>query len=243
MASEAFLVLVNVPPTDWTCRIGGGRKTVGRSSHSAIRIPNRYLSVSRRHAEVFNQGPELWIRDLASRGGTQLNGVWLHAQRPAKLTIGDRVTLSDIDLDVVAEVPPLAAVIADSGIAFDSSSSDDTSVQAHSSTAIRDKLRCLTPAELEVVLWMCRGTTDDNELARVLFRSPHTIRTQVGNILQKLELHSRISILNWLKRAGAASRGAASRGAVMLDEEERLTHEMPTPTARTPHRTPRRIDC
>ena len=68
---------------------------------------------------------------------------------------------------------------------------------------IRDMLRQLTAAELEVVLWMYRGYTSDDELGRTLHRSPNTIRTQVGSIFGKLNLHSRTDIVSWLKRSSS----------------------------------------
>jgi len=62
--------------------------------------------------------------------------------------------------------------------------------------------RTLTPAELDVLLWICRGYVSDKDLGRVLERSPHTVRTHVASIFKKLKVTSRAELVSWLKRAG-----------------------------------------
>ena len=65
----------------------------------------------------------------------------------------------------------------------------------------QEKLRNLSRAELEVVLWMCRGHTDLAEIGGKLHRSPHTVRTQLGSIFRKLEVRTRDQLLSLLRRA------------------------------------------
>lgn len=48
----------------------------------------------------------------------------------------------------------------------------------------------LTPREREVLRLLARGLNNP-EIAEALYLSPHTVRTHVGNILRKLEVHSR----------------------------------------------------
>ena len=81
---------------------------------------------------------------------------------------------------------------------------DESLITAHWSAAPASTqclLGRLTHAELEVVLCMGRGLIRDDEIGRQLFRSPHTVRTQVASIFDKLGLHSRPELLGWLKRA------------------------------------------
>ena len=63
-------------------------------------------------------------------------------------------------------------------------------------------LQHLTPAESAVVLWLSRGCTTDEEIAKQLHRSPHTVRTHVTNIFAKLGLSSRTELVGWLRRVG-----------------------------------------
>jgi LuxR family maltose regulon positive regulatory protein len=58
----------------------------------------------------------------------------------------------------------------------------------------------LSRAELEIVLWMTRGYTTDGEIGKLLYRSPHTVRTQVSSIFNKLGIHSRAELVGWANR-------------------------------------------
>ena len=58
----------------------------------------------------------------------------------------------------------------------------------------------LSRAEIDVFLWLGRGYQDDAELAKLLHRSPHTIRTEIKHIFLKLKLHSRAEVICWLRR-------------------------------------------
>lgn len=55
----------------------------------------------------------------------------------------------------------------------------------------------LTPRELEVARLLAAGHTD-REIADALFIAPGTVGVHVHNILQKLELHSRVQVAVWL---------------------------------------------
>jgi DNA-binding CsgD family transcriptional regulator len=210
---HAFFVLVNIPASNWCYKVTCDHKVIGRSPEAQIRIPACYNRVSRRHAELWCDGKGFWLRDCTSRGGTQINGVWLQSGKTAQVAIGDRVTLSDTEFELRAKVNQLAEIVAEVPIeasielgSQQTSVFDTTEKAEGNAKVVQARLLRLTPAELEVLLWMCRGLTDDDDLGRKLFRSPHTVRTQVGSILQKLEVHSRIGVINWLKQAQSSDR-------------------------------------
>jgi hypothetical protein len=66
---------------------------IGRSKDCDIQVhdPN----VSRRHAEVRQEGAAYWVVDLDSTNGMEVNG---RRQKRAKLRQGDRITLGSTDL-------------------------------------------------------------------------------------------------------------------------------------------------
>lgn len=210
-APPAFLTMTNVDPEDWCAAFAERRKLVGRDVQADV--PLRHAHVSRRHAEIWAQPTSLGIRDLGSRSGTHVNGVWLKPNCDTSLAVGDRVWIGGIELEVVAEVSLLAQVLAESGVVAEQHlKSDETvtidrselfqqSTQArYSLEPIRTVLSQLSRAELEILLWMGRGYLDDLELGVKLFRSPNTVRTQVNSIYRKLDVHSRADILGYLKR-------------------------------------------
>src|SRR5437868_13907946 len=126
MSLSMFIVLVNVPATDWCNRIDGNRKVIGRAHDAQIRLPGRYSQVSRAHAELWCFAAGAWIRDLNSSGGTKVNGVWLHGGRAISVKAGDRLTLCNVDLDLVTDVPRLADVVAQTGMAVAAATVDAT---------------------------------------------------------------------------------------------------------------------
>jgi hypothetical protein len=64
---------------------------IGRSLESAVLL-DADRSVSRQHAEIYQRGGWLFIRDLDSKHGTQVNGVWITDQR---LDAGDEILIGD----------------------------------------------------------------------------------------------------------------------------------------------------
>jgi len=210
MPAAAYLVMTNVAPTDWLGTLATSRQIIGRGDDADLRIPGDYVHVSRRHAEVWTENDGHWIIDLESTSGTRLNSVPLTPKQRFRLIIGDHLWLGAAELDVVA------------------SPTDSTrpSREAHESTvgyiigksgkaefpgAPADDFAALTPAELEVVLWMSRGLTDPNEVAESLFRSPHTIRTHLASIFNKLNVHSRDQLLACLTRRVGSTAAVENR--------------------------------
>jgi pSer/pThr/pTyr-binding forkhead associated (FHA) protein len=69
------------------------RVVLGRARECDIRIVDG--NVSRRHAELVQEGATYWLVDLESTNGTSLNGA--PVQR-AKLSDGDRITIGSTDV-------------------------------------------------------------------------------------------------------------------------------------------------
>lgn len=65
----------------------------------------------------------------------------------------------------------------------------------------------MTPRELQVIELIAEGLTN-KEIAQKLFISPHTIKSHVHNILEKLTLHSRLQIAKYAHdKVSAATDG------------------------------------
>lgn len=66
---------------------------IGRSKEADIRVSDP--NVSRRHAEIRQEGSTYWIVDLGSTNGISVNG---HALKRAKLDDDDRITLGSTEI-------------------------------------------------------------------------------------------------------------------------------------------------
>jgi hypothetical protein len=66
---------------------------IGRSKDCDIQLPDP--NVSRKHAEVRQEGAAYWVVDLDSTNGMEVNG---RRQKRAKLRQGDRITLGSTEL-------------------------------------------------------------------------------------------------------------------------------------------------
>src|SRR5260221_2771803 len=133
MVEPAFLVMINVAEDCWSYKIDERRKLVGRSSEAKIRIPAQYAHVSRRHAEVWRENGDIWLKDIGSQGGTRVNGVCLETGQPARITLGDRITFSDVETKVVGHVSTLAELLVEAEIPAGSLAKEDEStiIPAH----------------------------------------------------------------------------------------------------------------
>ncbi len=69
------------------------RVVLGRSKECDVQVPD--ANVSRRHAELRQEGSSWWVVDLDSTNGLEVNGK--RVQR-AKLSDGDTITLGGTDL-------------------------------------------------------------------------------------------------------------------------------------------------
>ncbi|RME71024.1 MAG: FHA domain-containing protein, partial [Planctomycetota bacterium] len=74
----------------------GGQVKIGSSRGCDIAIKDRTIAM--RHATIaFENG--IWqVRDLGSRGGTQVNGKKLAAKKAAKIESGDTITLGECEV-------------------------------------------------------------------------------------------------------------------------------------------------
>jgi DNA-binding CsgD family transcriptional regulator len=202
----AYLLMTNVPPHVWQASVYDHPQVIGRLPECDIVIPGEHVRVSRQHAVVGADHDGLWIRDLGSSGGTQLNGVPLIPRVQTRAVIGDRVLLGGLELYFVS---PEASVLDDSGILVCEKPQGSRTTLLFTASPLKPSgagvpLHLLSPAELEVVRWICRGLTNVDEIGRKLFRSPHTVRTQLGSVFKKLEVHSREELIAVLRRCEIA---------------------------------------
>lgn len=199
----AYLLMTNVPPHVWQASIFDRPQVIGRLPDCDIVVPAEHVHVSRQHAVIGADHDGLWIQDLGSSGGTHLNGVPLVPKVQTRAVIGDRVLLGGLELYFVS---PEASVLDDSGMLVSEPTTRKTLVFTPQSMKSVGgvQLSSLSPAELEVVRWICRGLTTVDEIGRKLFRSPHTVRTQLGSVFKKLEVHSREELLALLRRCEIA---------------------------------------
>jgi hypothetical protein len=72
--------------------LDGGRATIGRSKDCDIQLND--ANVSRKHAEVRQEGAAYWVVDLDSTNGMEENG---RRQKRAKQRQGDRITLGSTE--------------------------------------------------------------------------------------------------------------------------------------------------
>jgi len=66
---------------------------LGRSREADVRLAD--VNVSRRHAELRQEGAAYWIVDLGSTNGLDVNGK--HTER-ARLRDGDRITMGSTEV-------------------------------------------------------------------------------------------------------------------------------------------------
>ena len=85
--------VVSLTVNDTKHELDGTRVTIGRSKECDIQLPEP--NVSRRHAEVRQEGAAYWAIDLDSTNGMEVNGRRL---KRAKLRQGDRITLGSTEL-------------------------------------------------------------------------------------------------------------------------------------------------
>ncbi len=206
--SSAILRIVNVPLCQWRHLIGTNPQLIGRSLEADIPIPGVYQRVSLRHAEIRRDGGLLHLTDLGSQEGTWVNGVPLPSHRATHIVVGDVILLAEVELRV--ELWPYPA-------ASHALGDDGGAAKVHDSPAARwEDLKRLSARELDIVMWMRRGYTDDIQLSQVLERSPHTIRTQVGSILRKLDLHSRAAVIAQQLPPSVIALGAIQQLAIKV---------------------------
>lgn len=167
--------------------------TVSRLATVDPRLLRRYQSLPLPPVSV-----SLWIRDVGSRGGTRVNGVPVLSDTKTRVEISDRISLGRLELYVVS---PKASILQNGHPLPEADDSDQwESGPKHVASEQQVRLRELSSAELEVVRWICRGVSTFDEIGGKLFRSPHTVRTQVNSIYEKLDVHSRDSVVSYIRQ-------------------------------------------
>jgi DNA-binding CsgD family transcriptional regulator len=214
-----FLVLTNIPEGEWSFPIETEKSVIGRSRSADIVINSRYHSVSRRHAAVWADRRGMWISDLGSSSGTNVNGVWVDHVPRAGLVVGDVIALGEVELEVRGEVDDLAST-------FPHLLEEIPTKLRQFTPLARAMALKLSPAEIDVMLWISRGFQDDVEIARQLHRSPNTVRTEIGSIFRKFGLHSRAELMGWLKRANQ-SRLANAKQSPKSDQTTKQPEQQP----------------
>jgi hypothetical protein len=76
------------------------RSTIGRSKECDVQIPDP--NVSRRHAELTQEGATYWIVDLDSTNGIEVNG---SRTKRAKLAEGDTIKMGSTEITFSRELP------------------------------------------------------------------------------------------------------------------------------------------
>ena len=76
--------------------------------HCEVSAPED-ASVSRRHAQVYQNGNAWWVRDFESRNGTTLNGLPLNLPSGSQLSDGDLLKLGDWEVRFTKAFPGLDA--------------------------------------------------------------------------------------------------------------------------------------
>lgn len=199
---DAYLVLTNVAPAKWSGKLSATRQTIGRGDDAELRLPGEYVHVSRCHAVVWTDSAGHWITDLGSTSGTRVNGVPLVSYLPFRLQFGDHLWVGAAELDVVVNPDQPARRRRRQSPESTVRYSPQQPGTVEFAGAPPEAFAKLTPAELDIVLWISRGYTDPEEVAESIYRSPHTVRTHLANIYAKLNVHSRDQLLACLVRRG-----------------------------------------
>lgn len=210
MEASAYLFIVNVPHDQWSAAIVRMEQTIGRGPEASIVIPDRFRAVSRRHADIWTDASDqLFIRDLGSRCGTEVNGIQLKPHEQYAVVVGDRIKLGELELQVAASLAPLPQIVAELSVPNLLDTWDVLEGETSREEDARELLSKVSNAELEVILWLCRGYTQLEAIGRKLHRSPHTVRTQLNSIFRKLNVHSRDELVGKLRRA-SCEQGSGS---------------------------------
>lgn len=190
--NELGLVITNISLERWFAPLSNEPQSLGRSQSADIRVPQEYRTVSRVHAKVWCDAHGGWVCDLKSMFGTSVNGVRIQPNRDTVVAVGDRLMFGILEMSLSnikdRATPPLT------------SSVDEDETNDPRSNLPADVTKKLSNSEREILLWMSRGYTSPNAIARQTNRSPNTVRTQFGTIYQKLGLNTREELFQLVLR-------------------------------------------
>ena len=92
----AWLAVIDGPSKGLTCQVKAGETRIGRGDDNDLIIGD--AGVSRNHAMVVGSDSGMILLDLASSGGTRLNG---EALRPAELSTTSVITIGETELMLI----------------------------------------------------------------------------------------------------------------------------------------------
>ncbi|MBI3468614.1 MAG: FHA domain-containing protein [Planctomycetes bacterium] len=164
-SSSIYLVLTNIPHAEFSHKVEEQPKMIGRSPDAAIWIPAHFSQVSRRHAEVWIDKYGIQIRDLGSRHGTCINGVWLDRVKQAAIERGDRIWVGGVEFRIVDDVAALAK------FRPQSRDPDETPPPGPHPSPARAMFQMFSAPDVEVLLWISRGKDKESEIAKLRHRT------------------------------------------------------------------------
>lgn len=173
MTASVWLTLNGIPANSWAHAVTPRRQTAGRSTQSDIYV--MHPSVSRQHAEFWQDGDEFFVKDLGSRNGTLVNGVPIVK---LAIRIGYEIQLGEAKLKVVSN--------ADIKRLTPTEDSEPTLLVAPRDEPARE---ILSPAEFRVFSLLLKGYSEA-KAAEKLHLTKNTVHTHVKRIYQKLDVHS-----------------------------------------------------
>jgi DNA-binding CsgD family transcriptional regulator len=157
-------------------RLAGGEYIVGRTKRAQIVLADP--TVSRRHARLLVEGERITVMDLGSANGTFVNEC---STTEGELALGDLVRFGHVTCTLSAW--PLSPA-ADQESTFPAR-------KLQGKTAIAGRL---TPTQQTIADHIVQGR-DEQEIAVLLDKSPHTIHTHLKAIFQRLGVHSRAELI------------------------------------------------
>jgi S1-C subfamily serine protease len=102
------IVVLSGGPAGSRLKFGPEPVSVGRGAEASLRFDaERDLAVSSRHAVLYIDAAQWWVRDLGSRNGTYLNG--RRIVEPAQLSNGDRIAFGNGGPEVAVGLPVVFA--------------------------------------------------------------------------------------------------------------------------------------
>ena len=95
----------------------------------------------------------------------------------------------------------------------------------------------LSPREREVLALLGRGWSN-SKIGEELFISPHTVRTHVQNILQKLEMHSKLEAATFAMQNDLPTRRGLGEVTKLPNRRQRSRSARATPASGSPDSRP-----
>lgn len=182
---EAWLLSRGIGRERWNYLIQKGSQKIGRSLDCEVHIPHH--SVSRRHAEIWNRGGTLYIRDLNSLNGTFVDDIRISE---SVVMVGMEVRIGRVRLDIVSD-PSADNSSSNIDLDAETTSGSPTMVASHTLANIRAPL---TVSQRQVLKRLLQGLSE-KEVAASLSISRQTVHTHVKDIYRLMNVHSRPELM------------------------------------------------